>query len=238
MNDEVGAIFNLQPLDRWLFQTEIGESAGHWEVTKEGLRALLPAGTTDRPPLKIIAQLHLKGDFELLAQYAITSLPHPTTSLGSNNVEVALSGPNGFATCFRNNEAGAREDGYGFYVDYADQRNTVFRHFPTKATAGILAVRRTGKKLTFLQGGVGSSLGELGSLDFGDAPITGVALQALANSTTDGLDVRFERVEIRADRIVRLHEPSRLGLNWWFWGPVGTAVTLIAAWAVRRWKTA
>jgi hypothetical protein len=88
----------------------------------------------------------LKGDFEVVAQYAITSLPHPTTKSGSNNVEIAISSPNGFATCIRNNEAGPRGNGYGFYVDYADQRDTVFRHFPGKATAGRLAVRRTGKK--------------------------------------------------------------------------------------------
>ena len=186
--------------------------------------------------MKFIGQFNLTGDFEVTSHYAISELPHPTTEFGSNNVEIAISGPDGFATCFRISEAGTRGDGHGFYVDYADQRNTIYRHFPTKATTGLLAMRRTGKNLTFLQGEVGGSLSELGSVEFGHAPITEVALQALANSTTDSLDVRFERLEIRADKIVRLHKPYEPGLNWWLWGPVGVAASALAAWAVQRWR--
>ena len=236
MGDQLDVKFSSNVLDRWLLRTEIGESAGYWELSDQGSRAFLPSGRVGRPPLKIAVLVHVVGDFEVVAQYATAKLPHPTTNIGSNNVEIAISSPDGFATCFRSNEAGSRGDGYGFYLDYADQRDSVFQHFPTTATAGQLAIRRTGNKLTFLQGDVRGSFVELGSLVFGSRPITEVALQALANRTTDGLDVRFERLEIRADKILRLHEPYKPGLNWWLWGPAAAAATVLAAWAIRRWR--
>ena len=52
---------------------------------------------------------------------------------------------------------------------------------------------------------------DLGSAPFDSLPITGVAFQAIANESTDGLDVRFDRLEIEADRIVRLLDSTGSG---------------------------
>jgi len=235
LGDEVRIHFDLLPFDRGLLRTETGESGGRWEMTSAGFRAILPAGTLGRPPLKILAQVHLKDDFEITTQYKIASLPHPTAKSGSNNVEIAISGSDGFVSCFRNNEAGARGDGYGFYVDYSDQRGSLFRHFPTTATRGLLGLKRIGKTLHFSSGEVGGELAELGSCEFGRAPITEVVFQALANGTTDGLDVWFERVEVRANKIVRLHRPPSEGFRWWVWGIVAGVAIIVVVWAGRRW---
>lgn len=226
--------FDGHTFDRWLFRTEVGESGGRWDLTGSGLRAVLPAGTAGRPPIRFVALFHLESDFQIVAQYAIHRLPRPRGKSGSNNVEIAVAGPDGFATVFRTADA-AVGDGNGYYVDYADQRETVYQHVPSTATTGQLSVQRVGTKLVFSRGEVAGSLVEMGSVEFGREPITEVVFQALANNTTDALDVQFDRIEIRADRIIRLRSPSPVGWGLWLWGVIVASVGAAGFWVGRLW---
>ncbi len=62
----------------------------------------------------------------------------------------------------------------------------------------------------------------MGTVKFGTGPIADLGLQALALRSPDAIDCRFERLSIKADKIVRLEKPPSTG-----WGS-GTWLTLAA----------
>ena len=66
----------------------------------------------------------------------------------------------------------------------------------------------------------------MGTVKFSTEPIADLGLQALALRSPDAIDCRFERLSIKADKIVRLHKPPSTG-----WGR-GTWLTLAAVVAV------
>ncbi len=81
--------------------------------------------------------------------------------------------------------------------------------FPAAGKSGRLGVRRSGDQLTFLHSDADGALVEMGTVKFSTEPITDLGLQALALRSPDAIDVRFDRLSIKADRIVRLNEPPR-----------------------------
>ena len=116
-------------------------------------------------------------------------------------------------------------EGWGFYA-HSPEGGSTLRHFPATGKSGRLGVRRSGNQLTFLHSGVDATLVEMGSVTFSTEPIADLGLQALALRSPDAIDVRFERLSIKADKIVRLEKPPSTG-----WGS-GTWLTLAAVLAV------
>jgi prepilin-type N-terminal cleavage/methylation domain-containing protein/prepilin-type processing-associated H-X9-DG protein len=233
--EQIHEDFGSNSFDIRLFRTLENHSGGRWDLDGPALRAVLPSGPKGRPPLKLVGRFQLEGDFRVVAQYAITKLPHVKVGSNRNNVEIYLSSPNGFISVFR---TAAATDGYGFHVHHPEAlgQHDSYQRVPTSANSGRLEVRRVGDTLEFSTGAVGGELVRLGSARFDAQPITEVAFQAIAYESTDGLEVRFEDVVIEADRIIRLLDTTRSSsLNWA--GPVGIAmIAFVSCYVVLRWR--
>ncbi len=219
--------------DPRLFRALMNESGGRWDLSGPGLRAILPTGPKGRPPLKLAGQFHLEGDFRVAADYVITKLPHVKSGSYRNNVEIFLSNPGGFVSVFRTAEA---TDGLGFHVHHPESldKNDRYHRVKTSAKSGRLEVRRVGDTLHFAAGADGGELTDLGSAPFDSLPITEVAFQAIAYESTDGLDVQFDRVEIEADRIIRLLDPPRTTNSLWAWLAVTLIIATVSAYRLLR----
>ena len=174
--------------------------------------------------------MHLEGDFEIVADFEIIRLPRPaeppagaTVKDPTNNIEIFLYAPDVMVTVFRDNRPSG--EGWGFYA-HSPEGGSTLRHFPATGKSGRLGVRRSGDQLTFLHSGADGTLVEMGTVKFSTEPIADLGLQALALRSPDAIDVRFERLSIKADKIVRLEQPPSTG-----WGS-GTWLTLAAVVAV------
>ncbi len=236
---ELDVNFQGGQADRSLFSPDVKGSNGRWRVTDgSGVVAVIPKGPVDRPPIKYTSRFDLEGDFEVVADYHVSSLPTPHVPPGkdagaaSNNVELVISGPGGWATVNRRNTRSGEVCGY--YAEVAG-RASPSEGWPGKGKAGRLAIRRAGDRLTFLRGGEAGPLEELGTIDFFREPITEVSLQVNAWNSIDGIEVSFPRVQIRADRIIR--RDGVAGPSWF--GPARVvsllAVVIGLGLAVRLW---
>lgn len=96
--------------------------------------------------------------------------------------------------------------------------------------------RRRGKTLTFWRSEAEGPLEQIGSADFDSSPISDVAFLADARDSGDGFDLRFDHIEILADRIVRSGASSGGGPSSWL-SIIGLfAAGSIAALIIRRWR--
>ena len=193
--------------DRRLFVADAGWAGGRWDWETEGLRAVVPRGSEDRPPVKFRGLTTLEGDFEIVATYAINEMPRPWREAASNGLEIAIRSPDRVATVFR--QATKAGDGCGYYLFQKGMSEPIVRWVENGGRAGRLGLRRVGATLFFLRGETGGPLTEMGSVNFfGRDPILDFAFQGVTTNSTDGIDIRLERLDVRADRIVR-HDPSR-----------------------------
>ena len=201
--DRVVADFAAHTYDRWTFRTQgapRGPAWGRWDLSGDGLRAVRPPGELDRPPLEFQGRFELEGDFEVTAWFVIRRLPRPKTKEGSNRIAIFLGGPDRSASLYRTANWGA--DGYGYEI-YRAQGEPEKRFVPTRATAGRLRVERRGTTMTFWRGEAALPLEQVGSAEFDSGPVAEIAFRADALNSGDGFDVRFDRIEILADRIKR-----------------------------------
>jgi prepilin-type N-terminal cleavage/methylation domain-containing protein len=208
--DEIDVEFTAKKYDRWLFRTDPGTAGGRWDTKSGGLHASIPRGKPDRTPIRFQALVRLEGDFEITTDFTLLRLPRPVEPKDgkakdpSNNVEIFLIGPEFMVTVFRDNRPPG--EGWGYYAQ-SPEGGSVLRHFPASGKTGRLGVRRTGGQLTFSHSESDGTLTDMGTVPFGTMPIDGFGLQALALRSPDAVDVRFERLSIRAGKIVR-HDAS------------------------------
>ena len=237
--DEIDVDFTKQSYDRFLFRPEAGLDGGHWSTSGNGLRASVPKGQTSRGPLRFRALLHLEGDFEIVAEFEIDRLPRPAEPPAkgevkdpTNNIEIFLYAPDVMVTVFRDNRPSG--DGWGFYAHSPEGGSTI-RHFPATGKSGRLGVRRSGDQLTFLHSEADGTLVEMGTFKFGTVPVPDLGLQALALRSTDAIDCRFERLSIKADKIVRLEQPPSTGWGTGTWLALA-AVVIVFIGALVAWR--
>ncbi len=200
-----------------LFSPSAGLTGAKWLMTEGGLRATLPVGLPCRQASRLSARVNLEGDFQIIVQYRVNSLPRPSTPPPqapepSNNLEIAIAGKDLVATVFRNQRIGLGE-GIG-YFSKCPQGDSAVGHQPFKGgTSGQLGVRRVGQRLLFLYGDAHGPMIEFGSTRTCTTHITELGLQVLALNSPDALDVTFERLSIKADRLVRLEPPHHHRAN-------------------------
>jgi hypothetical protein len=230
--DAIGVDFSKTDLDRLLFRTIKSAGKGNWSFESGYLRASIPAGKTDRPPMRLSAQVRLEGDFTIEAGYSIAKLPRPKSGDGRNNLEISIATATGFVTLFRNVEVGPG-DLYGYYI-HKNSGDDLYERTPTTDSSGILRLSRKNGRLTFECGENWSDLRTIGEVEFDKSPITETALQVLPYQTTDALDVRFDRFTIKADRIVKLQDLNASGsTSVWKW-VVAALFSLIGIGAIAR----
>ena len=229
--EQIDVDFTGKSYDRWLFRPESWPDGGHWDTKANGLHASVPKGKADRGPLRFVGLMRLEGDFEIVADFTILRLSRPAeppkgaaVKDPSNNVEIFLNAPERMVTVFRDHRPFG--EGWGFYANSPEGGSTL-RNFPaTGKKSGRLAVRRLGDDLTFFCSEADGALVEMGTVKFSAVPIVELGLQALALRSPDAIDVRFERLSVKADKIVRLHEPPSTG---WGLGPWLTLALVVAA---------
>ena len=213
--DAIRETFEGKSFDSWSFRALGNGSGGRWEVVDAGLRGALPIGGRSRPPLKFAGLFKLGGDFRITLGYSIAKLPRPRPPSNRNNIEIFVSNANGFASLFRNAES---TQGVGFHVHHpSDRKDDAYRRQPTSANEGRLQMWREGTTLHFAAGGRDGPLTEVGTASFDRDPISDLAVHVLAYESVDALDVTLRSLEIQADRIVRMREPSRSGGGGWAW---------------------
>ncbi len=239
--EEIDVDFTRQSYDRWLFRPEAGLDGGRWDTKGNGLHASVPKGPTSRGPLRFRGLMHLEGDFEIVTDFEIIRLPRPAEPLAgatvkdpTNNIEIFLYAPEVMVTVFRDHRPSG--EGWGFYAR-SPQGGSTLRHFPASGKSGRLGVRRSGEDLTFLHSGPDGSLVEMETVKFGTEPIAELGLQALALRSTDAIDCRFNRLSIKADKIVRLEQPPSTGWGGGTWLMLAAVVAVfigaLAAWRLR-----
>lgn len=233
--ESIHADFSSQTFDQWLFRTDSRESGGRWDLEGGALRAILPLGKVGRPPLRFFGQFRLEGNFEIVASFEIKKLPRPAQPPGNNSIELAIWGPGRYASVFR--QAQATADGRGFFVHSDDAHRDIAEFVPAAETSGRLGFRRVGDRVSFLYGKSSSPLAEIGSAPLGAGPIDGLVLMGFANSTPDGLDVQFDRIEVVADRIKRSFGPPTSAWKTWSAAAVGVMLFVAVYLAVRRGRS-
>jgi len=240
-SDEIDVDFTARSYDRWLFRPEAGLDGGRWDTKGNGLHAALPKGKPSRGPLRFHGLMRLEGDFEIVADFTILRLPRPaeppvgsTVKDPTNNIEIFLLAPERMVTVFRDHRPSG--EGWGFYAGSPEGGSTL-RNFPAAGKSGRLGVRRSGDQLTFLHSGPGGTLVEMGTAKFSTEPIADLGLQALALRSPDAIDVRFERLSVKADKIIRLQAPPSTGWGVGAWLTVAAAVAVtvgvLVAWRLR-----
>ena len=234
-SDKINEDFAGNEFNPLLFRAFTNQSGGRWDLSGPGIRAILPTGARGRPPLKMAGQFHLEGNFRVAADFAINKLPTPKQGSYRSNVEIFLSNSNGFASVFRTAEA---TDGLGFHVHHPEKvgKDDRYQRVRTAVRSGRLEVRRLGEALHFSAANEAGDMIDLGSAPFDSLPITEVAFQAIAYESTDGLDVRFDRLEIEADHIVRLFDSPGNGGYLWVWIAALSIIVVALGYGLVRWR--
>jgi prepilin-type N-terminal cleavage/methylation domain-containing protein/prepilin-type processing-associated H-X9-DG protein len=239
--DAIEVDFTGRSYDRWLFRPEAWSEGGRWETKGNGLQASVAKGKPARGPLRFQGLMRLEGDFHIVTDFTLIRLPKPAEPPAtgpikdpSNNVEIFLNAPECMVTVFRDHKPAG--EGWGFYAQSPEGGSTL-RRFPATGKSGRLGVSRAGNQLTFLRSEPDGTLVAMGTVKFSTAPIVELGLQALALRSPDAIDVRFERLSIEADKIVRLHQPPPTGSGSGVWltlaAGVAASVGGLIAW--KRW---
>ncbi|QEH39109.1 Serine/threonine-protein kinase PrkC [Aquisphaera giovannonii] len=233
-SDAIEADFARQGIDRWLFQTKANDTGGRWEPTAAGVRATLPKGPSNNQPTQLVGQFRLEGDFEIMAEYEIESLPKATRDKSakdamapSNNVEIGMSGPDWMVTCFRSNTEAA-DDQIGYYAK-TPAGEVRFNAAPLTRPSerrGRLGFRRVGGMLTILHDQYDGVVLETDPIRFGIEPVSEPSLRLIKLNSRDALAATYTRLDIKADRIVRFREPPR---SWWSKAAWPAGITLAVA---------
>ena len=151
-------------------------------------------------------------------EFSVTRLPHPKAGSFRNSLEIFLSSPNGVASLFRTAETTG--DKFRLLREPPWRRPSA-GHRSLRLDDGQVGTSRDPahrRRLLLFFAGTGESEPiELGSAEFDAQPITDVALQVLAQNSADGIEGRFHRFDIEADRIFRLLEPPRSSGPTWIW---------------------
>ena len=230
--DMIRESFERKTFDSWSFRALGNGSGGRWESVDSGLRGVLPIGGRNRPPLKFAGQFKLEGNFRITLGYSITNLPRPRPPSNRNNIEIFISNVGGFASLFRNAES---TQGVGFHVHHpsGSKADTYLRQ-PTTANEGRIQMWREGTTLHFLAGGRDGPLLEIGTAPFDTDTIAEVAVHVLAYESSDALDVTVGSLDIEADRIIRMREPTRSDGRWWSWlVAISMGVLVVVVWRRR-----
>ncbi len=113
------------------------------------------------------------------------------------------------------------------------RRTGAFPASRPRKNIGGLVVRRTGDSLTFFRSEMGGPLVEIGTAAFSAEPITVFGLQALALRSPDAIDVRFDRLSIKAEKLVKLASPTTTDWHAGIWLMMAVAaVAGVIVWRV------
>jgi hypothetical protein len=108
---------------------------------------------------------------------------------------------------------------------------------PTEDKSGRLRLARVGKELRFYASAAGQPLHQLGAAEYGDRPVGTLAFQVLAPALKAQVDVEFDNISVKADRLTGLVyvPPTTYGSLPWIGGAIlVVALVLLWWWSTRR----
>jgi hypothetical protein len=209
--------------------TKIGFSRGR-------IRLVVPPGPDMRPLVGLSSRFGLEGDFDVVVDYVIHSLPKPAKEWV--NVSIFINGPGGMAAMTRTNNA-ASGHGYStwFQPPAGSKAQVQASGTPTEDKTGRLRLARVGTELRFSASAAGQPFHQLAAVEYGDRAVETLAFQVLAPALKAPVDVEFHNITVKADRLTGLVyvPPSTYGpLPWIGGGLVVVAVALLWWWSTRR----
>lgn len=200
------------------------------------MRLIVPPGPDMRPLMGLSSRFGLEGDFDVRVDYTIRSLPKPEKEWV--NLSIFVSGPDGMAAISRTNDAGS---GHGYSRWFQPRAGIIMAplamNVPSDDKAGTLRLERLGKELRYYAGGRGRPLHQIGAVDFGDRPIDTVAFQVLPQPLKSSIDIEFDNISVKADRIAGLVFVPRARFGTFRWILLGLGVVALASlwrWSARR----
>jgi hypothetical protein len=107
----------------------------------------------------------------------------------------------------------------------------------TSDLAGSLRLMRVGNVLRFYAAARGKPPKEIGTTDYGDHPIDVIRIQVLAPALRSQIDVEFDNISVRADRITKREFTPEVGRFAHAWYLIGLfAIPLIWLWWRSYWR--
>ncbi len=204
VGDTIGANFGTHTYDEAKFVARPGTDGGCWDLQGAGLRAKIPAERPGQASFEFRSRFTLGGDFEAAVAYTLAEFPRreddpaPEPAAMGPIFRLALLDTIEPTSVYRAaHPAGAS---VGFEANSPDGR----RQRGERAVAsrrGRLGFRRVGDRLTFLASGSAGAWVELGTIEISPSLTPRIALEVLPIGTSEVLDVQFDRLDIRADRL-------------------------------------
>jgi Protein of unknown function (DUF1559) len=205
--EEVSIDFATGVFDRLIFRPDYGFGYGRWESRGQGLRATIPPGVTGRNAMHFDCLLQLEGDFEVTTEFVINRLTKPRAPKDAispaprNSIEIRLNSGGRAAEVHRSH--GTSGEVFGAFGESPDG-GFASPPYSARTKSGRIGIRRVGGRIVFLRADAGRALTEFGSTEFGTGPVSGLGIYVNPLGTVDAIDVRFKRLDITADRLVRL----------------------------------
>ncbi len=194
---------------------------GSVDPTGDQLRMLIPPGPEGRAPAALEAAFRVEGDFDIRCDYALIAFPSPAREW--LNAEIFVEGPDGAAAVIRTDHS-QEGSGYTMWFEPAPEREAdgTWKQVATSDQLGKLRLERTGDQLDFQVAGPGEvDFRTLGTVPFGTGPITKLAFRVVAPELNAPVEVLFDNIQIKADRLI---EPPRP--NGSRWGLLGRSVAI------------
>jgi len=206
------------------------------DFSRSAMRLIVPPGPDMRPLVGLNSRFGLEGDFDISVDYSIRLLPRPEKEWV--NVSIFIGGPDGMAAMTRTNNA---KSGHGYSTWFQPPAGSKTQMQaggePTEDKAGTLRLARVGKELHYYASARGQPLKHIGTVEFGDHPIETLGFQVLAPPLKAPVDVEFDNISVKADRITGLVFVPQSGygsLPWILSGLVVIALVLLWWWSARR----
>jgi hypothetical protein len=206
------------------------------DFSKGVMRMIIPPGPDMRPLLGLNSRFGLEGDFEIRVDYAIHSLPRPEKEWA--NLSIFIQGPDGMAAMTRTHNMAT---GHGFsrwFQPPADSKAKVEAGGePTVDRSGTLRLVRVGKELQYSAAARGQPFHSIGTVAIGDRPIDTVGFQVLAPPMKAPIDLEYDNISVKADRLTGLTYVPESGygpLPWILGGALVVALALLWWWSAKR----
>jgi hypothetical protein len=204
------------------------------DFSRGAFRLVVPPGPDMRPLVGLTSRFGLEGDFEVTVDYVLHSLPKPAKEWV--NVSIFINGPDGMAAMTRTNNANS---GHGYTTWFQPPAGSKAQMHasgvPTEDKTGRLRLARVGKELRFYASAAGQPSHQLGAAEYGDRPVETLAFQVLAPALKAQVDVEFDNISVKADRLTGLVyvPPTTYGSLPW----IGGGLAVLAIIGVWWWST-
>jgi hypothetical protein len=222
------------PYGYWSRQTVFSDVAG--------FRFRLPGGVAGIPQTGFYSLFALAGDCEVMLTYELLDVPPPRDGYGSG-VGLALdlgegSGRGAIQRVLR------KLEGSGCVLQtFPGQRGgritEVDRFVPTASRRGRIGLRRTKNELIFLSADAPADPSqEIERLPFTDQTIRTLRVFVDPGGSPTSLDVRVNRIEIRAEEIATgVPQHMHRGWGWeWLWVVVSVSGGTLVFWVWRAYR--